>query len=281
MKKLLMFVSVVVIFSCNKSGYEVLHHETELAKVKQVTQTQSDVEACHAEQAARNYKGLAMRSTERGKPIKDPRPPKPPKNNPDTPPPPPPPPPTEGGDTTSVIFIDFDGHYMATSSWSASPLDLTGSGLTLTQQQAIVDSAKHDWKDFRVKITTDEAAFLAANPYKRIRCVVTQSHEWYGMYGGVAFVNSFTSGGNNPCFVFSRALNYVTKHISDVISHEVGHTFGNRHQSVCVNGVKEQEYRPGVIMGTPYGFASVDWIIGTSAISCATQDDRAMIASKL
>ena len=139
-------------------------------------------------------------------------------------------------------------------------------------------------------ITTDENVYNNANPLKRMRVVITESWEWYGQAGGVAFINSFTWGDNTPCFVFSSLLGYNVKKIGEASSHESGHTLGLRHQSIYdANGSKTAEYNPGQgigeigwapIMGVSYSKNLSLWHNGTnSSSSTSIQNDVSIITS--
>ncbi len=72
-----------------------------------------------------------------------------------------------------------------------------------------------------------------------------------GTYGGVAYVDSFTSTIVNTGYVFSSNLgNGYPKYVGDAVSHEAGHTFGLRHQSAYNGTTKTAEYQSGPGDGT-------------------------------
>lgn len=193
--------------------------------------------------------------------------------------------------TSSVIYLDFDGQYVANTMWNvngpinAAPANLTSEEIGLVFQRVVAD-----FSPFNVIVTTDEAVYNAGNAAKRIRVVVTESWEWYGQAGGVAYLNSFTWGNNTPCFVFSSLLGYNVKSVAEACAHEAGHTLGLRHQSVYdANGIKISEYNWGQgtgeigwapIMGAAYGGNLSLWHNGPNSISATTiQDDVAKIAT--
>jgi hypothetical protein len=204
-------------------------------------------------------------------------------------PPPPPPPPTGG----KVIYLDFDGHYMAGTAWNVNgPVTCKYSGMTETEIQATIARVQADYSEFDVTVTGDSTLYWAADPRKRMRVVITESWEWYSQAGGVAYIGSFTWGDNTPCFVFSSLLGYNGKYIADAISHEAGHTLGNRHQSkytwdaIANAWIKEAEYNPdmaadgkGYLMGYPYPHES-GWQVGRNSAG-VIQDDRAIIQATL
>ena len=191
--------------------------------------------------------------------------------------------------TGGVIFLDFDGQQVTNTSWNVNgSLNCAASNLTAAQIDEILMRVGNDYSPFNILVTTDEAVYNAANVYKRIRVVFTESWEWYGQVGGVAYTGSFTWGNNTPCFVFSSLLNYNTKNISEAASHEAGHTIGLRHQaSYDANGVLVSNYNYGQgsgeiswapIMGVGYNSNLTIWHNGpTSYGATSYQDDIAII----
>jgi hypothetical protein len=133
----------------------------------------------------------------------------------------------------AVIFLDFDGHTVAGTSWNfAGPIVCGASGLNNSQIIEIFNRVAEDYRPFNINITTDSTKFLAAPINKRMRVVVTVSSSWYGAAGGVAFTGSFVWGDDSPCFVFSALLNNNVKFVAEAISHEAGHTLGLYHQAL-------------------------------------------------
>lgn len=204
-----------------------------------------------------------------------------------TAPTPTPPPPTIA---SKVILIDFDGHVVSGTSWNTNgnitcaPANLSEADMTTVFQRVATD-----YSPFDVVITTDEAVYNSANPSSRVRLIITESWEWYGQAGGVAFLNSFKWGDNTPCFVFSSLLGYNVKSISEASSHEVGHTLGLRHQSSYnASGTKTSEYNSGQgtgeigwapIMGVSYSKNLSLWHNGpNSTSSTSIQNDISIIS---
>jgi hypothetical protein len=192
-----------------------------------------------------------------------------------------------GGDTTynppptgnAVILLDFDGHPYSGSYW-AGPMTFAYSGMTETEIRTVLDSMQADYSEFSVTVTADESVYYSAPANRRVRVVVTESWEWYGQAGGVAYVNSFTWGNETPAFVFSSLLGYSAKNVWEAASHEAGHTLGLRHQADWVDGVKISDYREGVIMGVGYYRPNVYWTVGLNSYG-QLQDDKAIIRSTL
>src|SRR6186997_1325752 len=134
---------------------------------------------------------------------------------------------------SAVLFLDFDGHTVSGTSWNfTGPFICGSSGLTNTQITEAFNRIAEDYRPFNINVTTDSTKFLAAPMNKRMRVILTVTSDWYGNAGGVAFVNSFTWGDDNPCFVFTALLNYNTKNIAEAAAHEAGHTLGLYHQAL-------------------------------------------------
>ena len=201
-----------------------------------------------------------------------------------------PPPPTPVL-TTGVIFLDFTGHIVTGTSWNYNgDINCAPANLIALQVDEILLNVQNEYARYNVLVTTDEAVYLAAPVNKRIRLIFTESWEWYGQAGGVAFVNSFTWGDNTPCFVFTSLLNYSTKKIKEAASHEIGHTIGLYHQSTydanCVK-ISDYSYGDGVtgpIMGVCYNIpdAGSKWWVGPNSYGCTSiQDDDAVLTRVL
>jgi len=201
-----------------------------------------------------------------------------------------------GGNVTtsnqSVIFLDFDGHVTSGTMWNVYG-DFTCSPANLTAEEisVIFQRVSNDFSPFAVTVTTDETVYNAGNSLKKMRVVITDSWEWYGQVGGVAYLNSFTWGDNTPCFVFSSLHGYNLKNIAEATSHEAGHTLGLRHQATFdVNCVKLTDYNSGLgtgeiswapIMGVGYTRNVTLWHNGANSISCTSfQNDVSVIAGK-
>jgi hypothetical protein len=195
-----------------------------------------------------------------------------------------------GTASANVILLDFNGQVVSGTSWNVNgDINCAPANLTDAEISVVFQRIAADYIPFNVIITTDETVYANANPYKRMRVIVTESWEWYGKAGGVSFLNSFTWGNNTPCFVFSSLLNYNLKNIAEASSHEAGHTLGLRHQAAYdANGVKLSEYNWGAgsgeigwapIMGAGYNQNLTLWHNGPNSISSTTlQNDIAIIS---
>lgn len=194
------------------------------------------------------------------------------------------------------IYLDFDGHFEpiwgSYSNISTPVFDIDGdpttfSDLELTRIANIWARVAEDFAPFQINVTTENPGNFSNGVGLRI--AIGGSYDWYGSpAGGVAYVNSFTSSVANTAYVFPNALGLSEKSIAEAASHEAGHAFGLRHQSVYdTNGIKTAEYNPGgagwaPIMGVSYYQPLTTWHNGTSAVgSTVLQDDMAVIASAL
>ena len=193
---------------------------------------------------------------------------------------------------SNVILLDFDGHTVSGTMWNVSgPFTCNSSGLSDAAITEIFNRVAEDYRPFNINVTTNETKYNSAPYNKRIRVVITTSHEWYGTgAGGVAYINSFTWGTNAPCFVFSALLSYNVKYVAEAVSHEAGHTLGLRHQSSynasCGllsdynwgQGTGEIGWAP--IMGAGYNQNMTLWNNGPNSLGCGIiQDDLSVITN--
>jgi hypothetical protein len=192
---------------------------------------------------------------------------------------------------SATIFLDFDGHTVANTSWNyAGPIVCGASGMTSPQIIEIFNRVAEDYRPFNINITTDSTKFISAPLLKRMRVVITTSSSWYGSAGGVAFTGSFVWGDDSPCFVFSALLNNNVKFIAEAASHEAGHTLGMYHQALYdANCNKISDYYAGQgsgeigwapIMGVGYYQNFTLWNNGPNSYGCNNyQSDLDIISS--
>lgn len=190
---------------------------------------------------------------------------------------------------SAVIFLDFDGHTVSSTSWNYSgPIYCGASGLNNTQITEIFNRIAEDYRPFNINITTDSTKYWAAPATKRVRIVLTDSSSWYGSAGGVSFVGSFLWGDNTPGFVFTALLGHNPKYIADAASHEAGHTLGLYHQALyntsCGlvtqynSGIGSGETGWAPLMGIGYYKNTTTWYNGPNPYGCsAYQDDLGII----
>lgn len=148
----------------------------------------------------------------------------------------------------AVIFLDFDGHTVTNTVWdNGKTIESLPSSLSDAQVDQVFHRVAEDFRPFNLNITTDSSIFLSAPLNKRMRVIITPTNYWRLGAGGVAWVSSFTSGDDTPCFVFCNSTGtYQPKGIAEAISHETGHTLGLLHQSVYdKNCALVNAYHPG------------------------------------
>ena len=193
----------------------------------------------------------------------------------------------------AVLFLDFNGHTVSNTSWNINgDIVCSPSNLSSTEMAEIINRVSEDFSPFDILVTANESIYNGCNPYRRMRVIITETWEWFGQAGGVAFINSFTWGNNTPCFVFSVLLNYNIKKIAEAVSHEAGHTLGLYHQSLfdpsCFlfsayysgQGTGELSWAP--IMGLSYYRNMTTWRRGSNIYGCNNiQDDILIISGKL
>ncbi|MGQ0740338.1 MAG: T9SS type A sorting domain-containing protein [Bacteroidota bacterium] len=192
----------------------------------------------------------------------------------------------------AVLFLDFDGHTVENTAWNYNgPIVCGPSGMSTANITTAFNRVAEDYRPFNINITTDSTKYWAAPADKRMRVILTVSHEWYGAAGGVAFVGSFNWGDNTPCFVFTAALGVNNvKYISEAAAHEAGHTLGLYHQAnfdANCNLVSEYHYGTGTgeigwapIMGVGYYKNFTLWNNGPNPYGCSnTQNDLSIITS--
>src|SRR5688572_1321069 len=193
---------------------------------------------------------------------------------------------------TAVIYLDFDGHSVSGTMWNVNgAFTCNSSGLTDAAITEVFNRVAEDYRPFNINVTTNQTKYNSAPANRRMRVVVTTSHEWYSSSaGGVAYINSFTWGDNTPCFVFSALLTWNTKNIAEAVSHEAGHTFGLRHQSYYNSScVKISDYHWGQgtgeigwapIMGAAYNQNMSLWNSGPNSLGCSViQSDLNIITN--
>jgi hypothetical protein len=196
--------------------------------------------------------------------------------------------------TTPVIFLDFDGQYVAGTSWNyAGPITAAPSGLTTDQITEIYNRIAEDYRPFNINITTDSTKYSAAPINKRMRVLFTTTYSWYGSSaGGVAYTGSFTWGNNTPCWIFTSLLGYNAKYLAEAGAHEAGHTLGLRHQAsydASCNMTSAYNYGTGTtgtetswapIMGVGYYRNLTTWHNGPTSAGCnSIQQDLSVITS--
>ncbi|MEM9041652.1 MAG: zinc-dependent metalloprotease family protein [Actinomycetota bacterium] len=209
-----------------------------------------------------------------------------------------------GADHT--IFLDFDGHVTTGQIWNdmagvPDPL-ITGaysretngnenesfSQLELDSIVAIWAQVVDDFAAWNVNVTTEDPGVEAlrrtsANDDEYgIRVVITHDSEWYGPFGGVAYLFTFSREVDRPAFVFSDNLATGNpKSVGEAVSHEVGHTLGLRHDGHGSSAYYSGHGDWAPIMGVGYYRDITQWSAGDYPGANNTEDDLALIDAYL
>jgi hypothetical protein len=130
-------------------------------------------------------------------------------------------PPTTG----NVLYLDMDGETVSTQYWNAGTV--SPSGLTQVEQDSVYEKKRREYEPMGFTVTRDRSVYDKAPVGHRHMTIYTESWQWYGQAGGVAYVGGYKYDA--PSFVFTSLLGYNAKYIADAGIHEVGHAFGLRH----------------------------------------------------
>ncbi|GGX31261.1 PKD domain-containing protein [Aquimarina muelleri] len=175
-----------------------------------------------------------------------------------------------------IIYLDFDGELVSGTSWlGGATIDAESPNFS---DQKIIEVWKimaEDFRPFNLNVTTRRDLFDAAPINRRMMCIFTPTNDAQPGSGGVAYVNSFSSNVDNPCWVY----NLSTRAAGETGSHEVGHTLGLSH-----DGQGSTEYYAGhgqwsPIMGWSVNKPIGQWSAGEYDNATSNQNDIAIIAN--
>ncbi len=199
---------------------------------------------------------------------------------------------------TKVIYLDFDGHVTTGTQWNSQygptiitpAFDLDNDPTRFIEPELHLirriwaEVAEH-FAPFDVNVTTEDPGTESLRKtsaddqnYGVRVCIGGKYQDWYKEpAGGVAYVGSFLSDTDTPCFAFARGGTTL------VVSHEVGHTLGLRHdgKSCCTPNNQNDgsccyydgHGHWGPIMGAPWSRPLVQWSKGEYAGANNLQDD--------
>ena len=202
--------------------------------------------------------------------------------------------------STRTIYLDFDGATYSGTRWKngaeivspAYSIDSDRSTFTDVERAQVYlawRSVAEDYAPFDVNVTT-------ARPDPSALTRTTSSDQTYGMpvvisptnsvgsgcgCGGISYVGVFGTVGATdyqPAWIFTNGSGTGGYNMGQIISHEVGHTFGLSHdgtsQAAYYGGAKGW----GPIMGAPYDRRASHWSSGEYADASNREDDTAVIA---
>jgi hypothetical protein len=195
---------------------------------------------------------------------------------------------------SAKLFLDFDGHFESSwGSWfnvSTPAFDQDGDTSTfsdgeLSAIREIWARVAEDYAPFNIDVTTVDPG-NQTNGLTAVVAIGGSYSNWYGTAaGGVAYVGGFANGSSNVGYVFENDLGSGARYVAEASSHESGHLFGLRHQSLWSGGTLVETYNDGdgnwaPIMGNSYSAARSIWYNGTTNVSSTSyQDDIAVIGN--
>jgi hypothetical protein len=190
--------------------------------------------------------------------------------------------------TLAVLYLDFDGETVTDPDWN-NGRTIVGPAARLSNAQIteVWQRVKEDYWPFNISITTDLTRYQSAPVGHRMRCIITANDAAAPGAGGVAYLFSFAEAGTSfsttiPCWVF---IDNDAKACAEAVSHELGHTFGLRHDGRIT---PPEEYFAGhgsgntgwaPIMGVGYYRNTVQWSKGEYQSANNHEDDLAIISN--
>ncbi|WP_105169086.1 M12 family metallo-peptidase [Pseudoalteromonas sp. T1lg23B] len=207
--------------------------------------------------------------------------------------------------SNNKVFLDFDGGTVSNRAWGSGssydsvPYDLDGDPTTFNDNERariheIWNRMADDFAAFDIDVTTEAPVEFGPNVgwvlFTKDTDLSGKAMPHQGA-GGVAYVNVW--GRSNfsyyqPAFVYYNRLGAgVATYMAEAGSHELGHNLGLSH-----DGTSTQSYYAGLgsdsepsswapIMGVSYYKNVTQWSKGEYPDANQTQDDIAIIATKL
>lgn len=189
---------------------------------------------------------------------------------------------------SAVIYLDFDGEVVSGSAWNGgATINAAAARFSESEIREVWARVAEDFRVFDVNVTTERAVHDAAGIQRRTHCVITATDDASPGAGGVAYIDSF--GESRPqykvCWAFE---DFYAKDCAEIVSHEVGHTFGLSHDGrFAGDGQPFEEYYEGhgagttgwaPIMGVGYYRELTQWSKGEYERANNTQDDVYLIS---
>lgn len=206
----------------------------------------------------------------------------------------------------NVIYLNFAGETVTNTQWNtdlgraeipALPFSTDGDYTTYSDtEQAVIRAVwlrvAEDYAPFDVNVTTERPATFNN---RTAMVLITRNTDANGQpnpasdSGGVSYVNVFGTlfyAKYRPAWVYANNLGNVESYIAEAASHEAGHNLGLSHDGRTdgieyYGGHGTGDISWGPIMGTGYNRNVSQWSKGDYYLANNTQDDLAILASKL
>jgi hypothetical protein len=194
------------------------------------------------------------------------------------------------------VYLNFTGDYepnyggfpnITTPAYDTDGDPTTFSAGELANIQQIWAYVAEAYAPFNINVTTIAPSQLTHGV--NVEAVIGGDGAWTGsVLGGVSIIGVFSNPYySDKVFIFPANLGSGTpRYVGDATAHEVGHSFGEYHQSVYdSSGNLLSEYNPGPgdgtapIMGVSYNASRGLWWHGLSYPSGGIEDDLAVITS--
>jgi Metallo-peptidase family M12 len=187
-----------------------------------------------------------------------------------------------------VVYLDFDGETVTSFRWAnGSTIVAQPARLSAAQITEVWDRVVRDFEPFDVNITTVRSDYDNAPDNRKIHCVITDTDTAAPGAGGVAYVDAFrfSDVSSKVCWAF---IDNSVKSCAEVISHEIGHTMGLRHDGrSATSTAPAEEYYGGhgsgetgwaPIMGVGYSRQLTQWSKGEYNRANNPEDDLAIMS---
>ncbi len=187
-----------------------------------------------------------------------------------------------------TILLDFNGHELQGTIWNAlygDHIRLDAPPVRASVIKEIWQRVAEDFAPFDVNVTTEdvgEDAIVRSGPGDDeygIRVVIGVSGKWAGRHAGGGFAfPTFGWDVDTPVFVFGDVDG---KTDAEIVSHEVGHSLGLKHDTTADRGYYRGHGVWGPIMGTANLRSVTQWNQGTFPDAINFEDDVAVLARRL
>ncbi len=206
----------------------------------------------------------------------------------------------------NVLYLNFAGETVANTQWNtelgrpeipALPFSMDSEYATYSDsEQAVIRAVwqrvAEDYAPFDVNVTTERPATFHS---RTALVLITRHTDANGQpnpasdAGGVSYVNVFGTlfyARYRPAWVYADNLGNVESLIAEAASHEAGHNLGLSHDGRTdgieyYSGHGSGDISWGPIMGAAYNRNVTHWSRGEYYLANNTQDDLAILASKL